>query len=266
MPAGDEGQNSKAGTPGTSGASGTASDTKTSTSGTASGTKTGTSGTASGKEPAREAGGSLSVAAVPFKRRFLVPALVLALAELAMIGYPLWTAFDLGALPGETLLRTALPAGIGASLVWLAAVTAWLLPLWSAVAARRRGERVPKELASRAYRITLKGPVRVLLLRTGLWTAAAALTGGFLHTYEDWTRTRAIELTALAAIYSYLISCIRAVWYAQILGELRARLFAAGSPLKRFDDSHFRRFLLVAMIVGGGVLAAQAAFSYFFVP
>src|SRR6185436_1137585 len=247
MPAGDEGQNSKAGTPGTSGASGTASDTKTSTSGTASGTKTGTSGTASGKEPAREAGGSLSVAAVPFKRRFLVPALVLALAELAMIGYPLWTAFDLGALPGETLLRTALPAGIGASLVWLAAVTAWLLPLWSAVAARRRGERVPKELASRAYRITLKGPVRVLLLRTGLWTAAAALTGGFLHTYEDWTRTRA-------------------VWYAQILGELRARLFAAGSPLKRFDDSHFRRFLLVAMIVGGGVLAAQAAFSYFFVP
>jgi signal transduction histidine kinase len=216
--------------------------------------------------PAREPGGSASIAAVPFKRRFLLPAIVLAIAEIAVIGYPLWSAFELGGLPGETLLRTALPAGIGAGLVWFAAITAWLLPLWSAVATRRRGERVPKELAARAYRITLRGPVRVLLLRTGLWTAAAALTGAFLHTYEDWTRTRAIELTALAAIHSYLISCVRAVWYAQIFGELRARLFAAGSPLRRFDDSHFRRFLLVAMIVGGGVLASQAAFSYFFVP
>ena len=36
--------------------------------------------------------------------------------------------------------------------------------------------------------------------------------------------------------------------------------------LKKFDDSHFRRFLLVAMIVAGGVLAAQAAFAYYFVP
>jgi len=216
------------------------------------------------REPA--GAGTGAVAAVPFKRRFFLPSLVLAVAELAFIAYPLWVAFDLGLLPGETLLRTALPAGVGASLVWLAAITAWLLPLWSTVATRRRGQRVPKELASRAYRITLKGPVRVLLLRTGLWTAAAALTGAFLHTYEDWSRTRAIELTALAAVHSYVISCVRAVWYAQIFGELRGRLFAAGSPLKRFDDSHFRRFLLVAMIVGGGVLAAQAAFAYYFVP
>ena len=221
---------------------------------------------AQAKEPARDPGASASTAAVPFKRRLFWPALVLAIAELVVVGYPLWSAFELGALPGGTLLRTALPVGIGASLVWFAAVTAWLLPLWAAVAARRRGERVPKDLAARAYRITLKGPVRMLLLRTGLWTAAAALTGAFLHTYGDWTRSRAAELTALAAIYSYLVSCVRAVWYAQILGELRARLFAAGSPLKRFDDSHFRRFLLVAMIVGGGVLAAQAAFAYFFVP
>ncbi len=222
------------------------------------------SGTAA-KEGAREPGGSTSVKAVPFKRRFFLPAVVLAFAELAVIGYPLWAAFDLGGL-GETLLRTALPVGIGASVVWYAANTAWLLPLWAAVAARRRGERPSKELAARAYRITLKGPVRVLLLRTGLWTAAAALTGVFLHAYGDWSRARAAELTALAAIHAYLISCVRAVWYAQIFGELRARLFAAGSPLRRFDDSHFRRFLLVAMIVGGGVLAAQAAFAYFFVP
>ena len=134
----------------------------------------------------REAAGSMamsmSLVAVPFKRRFLLPAIVLAIAEIVLVGYPLWVAFDLDQLPGGTLLRTALPVGIGAGIVWFAANTAWLLPLWSAVASRRRGQRVPKELAARAYRITLQGPVRVLLLRTGLWTAAAALTGAFLHT------------------------------------------------------------------------------------
>jgi len=56
------------------------------------------------------------------------------------------------------------------------------------------------------------------------------------------------------------------VWWAQILGEVRAKLFAVGSPLKKFDDSHFRRFLLVSMIVAGGVLASQAAFAWYFVP
>lgn len=222
------------------------------------------------RDSSRELAGSMSMSmslvAVPFKRRFLIPAIVLAIAEIVLVGYPLWVAFDLDELPGGTLLRTALPVGIGAGIVWFAANTAWLLPLWSAVASRRRGQRVPKELAARAYRITLQGPVRVLLLRTGLWTAAAALTGLFLHTYEEWTLARVAELTALAAVHSYLISCVRAVWYAQIFLEVRHRLFAAGSPLKRFDDSHFRRFLLVAMIVGGGVLASQAAFSYFFVP
>lgn len=218
------------------------------------------------RELARDPGGSMSLAAVPFKRRFFIPAIVLGLAEAILVGYPLWVAFDLGALPGDTLLRTALPVGIGACIVWFAAIAAWLIPLWHAVLARRRGERVPKELAARAYRITLKGPVRVLLLRTGLWSSAAALTGVFLYTYEGWPLQRVAELTTLAAVHAYIISSVRAVWWAQILGEVRAQLFAAGSPLKRFDDSHFRRFLLVAMIVAGGVLAAQSAFAYYFVP
>ncbi|HEX7842196.1 MAG TPA: hypothetical protein VF469_32210, partial [Kofleriaceae bacterium] len=77
---------------------------------------------------------------VPFKRRFVVPAVVLGLAELIFIAYPLGHAFDLAGLGGDTLLRTALPVGVGAVVVWLAAITAWLLPLWSAVAARRHGE------------------------------------------------------------------------------------------------------------------------------
>jgi signal transduction histidine kinase len=218
------------------------------------------------RDSSRDAGGSMamSIAAVPFKRRFFLPALVLGIAELAFIGYPIWAAFDLSDLPTDTVLRTTLPVGIGACIVWLGAITTWLLPLWSAVVARRQGERVDKELAARAYRITLKGPVRVLLLRTSLWAGAAALTGAFFHIYEGWPWQRIVELTALATVHAYIVSCVRAVWWAQIMGEVRQRLFAAGSPLKRFDDSHFRRFTLVAMIVAGGVLAAQAAFSYYF--
>jgi signal transduction histidine kinase len=207
----------------------------------------------------------VSIAAVPFKRRFLLPAVMLGIAELIGIGYPLWIAFDLGEVGGQTLLRAAVPVGIGMCLVWIAAITTWLFPLWAAVGARRRGERVSKEDAARAYRITLKGPVRVLLLRTGLWAGAALLTGVFLYIYQGWTPQRVFELTAVAAVHAYIVSCIRAVWWAQILGEVRQRLFAAGSPLRKFDDSHFRRFMLVAMIVAGGVLCAQAGFAYYFV-
>ncbi|HTR55529.1 MAG TPA: ATP-binding protein [Kofleriaceae bacterium] len=207
-----------------------------------------------------------SLAAVPFKRRFVVPAVVLGLMEVLGIGYPLWVAFDLGELGEGTLLRTALPVGIGAAIAWWVAIAAWMMPLWAAVAARRRGDKVGKELAARAYRITLKAPVRALLLRTAVWTAAAALTGLFLHVYDEWPTERIASLAAIAALHAHVVSCVRAVWWANILGEVRERLFSVGSPLRRFDDSHFRRFMLVAMIVAGGVLGAQAAFAYYFVP
>jgi len=218
------------------------------------------------KDAGESAAALSSLAVVPFKRRFVVPGLVLALVELIAVGYPLWNYFDFGSLGADTLLRTALPVCIGAILVWLGAIAMWFIPLWQATAARRRGEKVSKELAARAYKITLRGPVRVLLLRTAVWTIAAGLTGLFLYVYGSWPLYRAAELTALAAVHSYVVSCLRAVWWAQILSEVRAKLFAVGSPLKKFDDSHFSRFLLVAMIVAGGVLAAQAAFAYYFVP
>jgi signal transduction histidine kinase len=219
-----------------------------------------------GPPPSESSAALGTLATVPFKRRFVMPAVVLGILEIVAVGYPLWVAFDLGDLGADTLLRTALPVGVGAVVVWWAALATWLLPLWAAVGARRRGDKVNKDLAARAYRITLKAPVRVLLLRTGIWTASAALTGLFLHVYDSWPAERVAALTAIAAVHAYVISCVRAVWWAHILGEVRERLFAAGSPLRRFDDNHFRRFTLVAMIVAGGVLAAQAAFAYYFVP
>jgi signal transduction histidine kinase len=203
---------------------------------------------------------------VPFRRRLVVPGIVLGLLEILAIGYPLWSAFDLGDLGADTLLRTVVPVAVGGIVVWWFAIVSWFLPLWQAVRARRHGERVGKELAGRAYRASLKGPVRVLLLRTGIWTIGAALAGMFLDIYNDWTSDRVAALIAIAAVHSYIVSCLRALWTAQVLGDVRGRLFASGSPLKKFDESHFRRFVLVAMIVAGGVLAAQAAFAYYFMP
>ncbi len=80
--------------------------------------------------------------------------------EVIAVGYPIWSLFELGDLGEGTLLRTVLPVAVGAAVVWWVAIATWLLPLSQAVAARRRGERVSKELAARAYRITLKGPIR----------------------------------------------------------------------------------------------------------
>src|SRR5262245_57229570 len=101
-----------------------------------------------------------SAAGVPFKRRFVMPSVVLAVLEIVAVGYPLWVAFDLSTFGADTLLRTALPVGVIAIIVWVTATTVWLMPLWRAAAARRRGDKVSKDLATRAYRITLKGPVR----------------------------------------------------------------------------------------------------------
>jgi signal transduction histidine kinase len=202
---------------------------------------------------------------VPFKRRFVAPGIALALLEILGIGLPLWSTFDLGDLGADTLVRTVLPVAVGGITVWIVAVATWFAPLYQAVAARRRGERVPKDLAARAYRITLKGPVRALLLRTMVWTTGAALIGLFLYVYDAWPVDRIAAMIALAAVHSYVVSCVRAVWLASILGDIRKRMFAVGSPLKKFDDSHFRRFVLVSMIVAGGVIAAQAAFASYFV-
>src|SRR5262249_60430709 len=129
--------------------------------------------------PAAESACSLSVATVPCKRRFFMPGLALGFAELALIGYPLWQAFDLCELGTDTLLRVGLPVGVAAVVVWFAAITAWLLPLWQAGSARRRGARVNKEAAAEAYRIHVKAPGRVRPLRPALGAAAAGSAGVF---------------------------------------------------------------------------------------
>ncbi len=205
-------------------------------------------------------------AATPFRRRFLVPTLVLLAAELIAIAVPVWFMFSLGTIGAATLLRTALPVGIAAWMVWAFAVGAWLWPVRKVIAARARGEKTNKELAARAYRLTIAAPVRALILRTALWTIAAGATGFFLGQYANWPLTRSGELAAITGLHAYVIGCVRAVWWERILSSVRESLFVASSPLRRFEASHFRHLLMVAMVVSGGVAGSEAAFAYFFVP
>jgi signal transduction histidine kinase len=203
---------------------------------------------------------------LPFKRRFFVPGIVLGAFEVLLVALPLWNLFDLRRVPPSTLLRIAIPVIIGAAVVWTAALTTWLLPVRTAVVLRRRGDRVPKELAARAYRATLRVPLRALILRTAVWTGIAAAIGSFLVEYSDWTWPTVAAMTSLAALHACILAGARAVWLGIILGDVRMRLFAVLSPLRRFGDAYYRRLVMVATVVASGTLGAQAAFLYYFVP
>src|SRR5262245_34677823 len=196
---------------------------------------------------------------LPFKRRFLLPGVVIGAAEALLVGLPLWNLFDLGRVPGSELLRIALPVIAGAALVWTAALTTWLLPVRTAVVLRRRGDRVPKELAARAYRATLRVPLRALILRTALWTGIAAAVGFFLHAYQGWPWWRVAAMTSLAGMHACILAGARGVWLGVILGDVRHRVFALSSPLRRFGDAYYRRLIMVAIVVASGTLGAQAA-------
>ena len=203
---------------------------------------------------------------VPFKRRLVWPTVVLGALEVLLVAMPLWTLFDLGDLGQSTLLRIALPIVGGAALVWAAAMTSWLLPVRTAVVLRRRGEKVPKELAARAYRATLRIPLRALALRTALWSVTAGAIGLAFVRYAGWSVAQAVEAATLAAMHAFGLASARAVWLATIMGTIRQRLFAVSPPLRRFTDAYFRRLVLTYLAVSAGTLATVALFIYYFVP
>ncbi len=203
---------------------------------------------------------------VPFKRRFFLPAIILLAAEVIAVALPLWWLFDLSSIPRPILVRTALPVAIAAILVWSVAVIAWLWPLRAVVVARRNGGKPDPEASARADRFTQRAAVRALTLRTALWAGASAITGYFFSRYAHWQLHQIAEMTAIAALHSYAVSCVRALWWHSILLSVRERLFRHDAPIRRFGDGHFRQLTLVVMVVSGGILTAQAAFTYFFVP
>lgn len=211
-------------------------------------------------------GGDHRAPPMPFKRRFFLPAVILLAAEVIAVALPLWWIFDLSSIPRPILLRTALPVAVAAILIWSVAVMVWLWPLRAVVAARNHGSRPDPDAAARADRFTQRAAVRALILRTALWAGAAAITGFFFSRYARWQFHQVAELTAVAALHAYAVSCLRALWWHSILVDVREQLFRHTAKIRRFDVSHFRLLILVAMVVSGGILAALAAFTYYFVP
>ncbi len=203
---------------------------------------------------------------VPFKRHLFLPALVLGAAEAVLVGYPLWNLFDFGDLDGGTLARIGIPVLVGAALAWSAAITAWLLPVRACVAARRRGARASKDLASRGYRSALRTPLRVFVARTVLWIAMASAAGLAFVRYEGWDPGQALAMASLAGLHAAPIAGARALWLGRVLDAVRSRLFAVTPPLRGYADDHFRRLVLMSVVIAAGALALHAAFLYYFVP
>src|SRR3954468_16321388 len=63
------------------------------------------------------------------RRRLFVADLALALAELGVIGYPLYDAYTLDEAQRRVLLSSAPTAVLLGGIVWYLALRAWLLPL-----------------------------------------------------------------------------------------------------------------------------------------
>jgi signal transduction histidine kinase len=202
----------------------------------------------------------------PFKRLLVWPALILGAAELVGVVIPMWTLFGFDRIEASNLIRIVVPVGGAAAVIWLVALATWLAPIRKVIALKRGGQKVPKELSLRAYTSSLRLPLRVIVLRTALWVLAAAAIAGFLWRYQGWPDTRIAELAALTGLHSFLVAGVRGAWLARIMARLRGGLFAISPPLRRFADGYFRRLVLVAVVVWGGVLVAQAAFLYYFVP
>ncbi|MBK9030106.1 MAG: HAMP domain-containing protein [Myxococcales bacterium] len=203
---------------------------------------------------------------VPFKRHLFIVGVVMAAAELALVGYPLWAMFDLGRLGSSTIIRIGVPTAVGAALAWLAIMTAWLVPIRACVVAHRRGERASKSLAARGYRACVNTPVRVLIGRTTLWIVIAGSIGVFLVRYQDWPQPRALAMASLAGLHAAPLAAIRAAWLDRVLRGVRARVFVITPPVRIFADEHFRQLLLVSIGAAAGALIMQSAFLYYFVP
>ena len=204
--------------------------------------------------------------AVPFKRHFLLPGIVLTGAEIVLIVLPIISMFKLTEQQGVDLWRISVPVLAGAVLIWFAALSSWFAPLQRAVNLRRRGKRLPKELAESAYRATWRVPIRALLLRTGLWVGVAVAHGAFFVRGAEWEVERVVQLASLTGMHAFATNLLRALWYAGIMGAVRGRLFSKLKPLRQFADGYLGRLILVACVASGAAMIAVAAFLFYFMP
>jgi len=203
---------------------------------------------------------------VAFKRLFFIPGVVLSVLEFVAIAWPALVLFAPTDSDKAILLKTSAPVIGGALAIWFASMAAWMAPLQRAIQLRRRGKKISKELAARAYSATWRVPLRALFLRASLWVLVAAAAGAVLVKYSEWAPREVGHLAGLVALHAVAVNLLRAVWYARILARVRGRVFPEVTKLRLFADGYFRRLLLSAIVVSGGAAIAISAFTYFFVP
>ncbi|HKA92100.1 MAG TPA: ATP-binding protein [Haliangiales bacterium] len=195
------------------------------------------------------------------RRTLLLPGLLITALELgaALLLIPVFQPTE---EQKQLLLRAALPILAGAWILWLAAMGAWLLPVWRALRDRRRGLPATED----AYRALGAVPLRSFFLRTGLWIVVAAVLGVLLARYSDWNDARIVALVSLTGLHAALVNVLRAAWYARIGAALRAPMFPAVQPLRQLKDRWFRRTLLISFLVQAGAAGALTAFIFFLLP
>ncbi|HWN66328.1 MAG TPA: ATP-binding protein [Haliangium sp.] len=201
-----------------------------------------------------------------FRRHMLITDMAWTLAELGLVALPLWLLFDLGDVPVAKLARVIAPVAVALCALWLFVLRHWLAPVLRALAERRRGQPIEPDLARAAYQATLRLPLRILILRTALWSLGALCVGLFLAVYDDRSPRQAAEMASIAVLHAWAVNILRALWYGAILSSLRLHLYPERTWLERFTDGYFGRLVLVAAVVFGGTLAAFSSFVYFFLP
>ncbi len=201
-----------------------------------------------------------------FKRRLLLPGIVLTAAEVVVIVLPLLSFYQPTPEQRTVLVRAAVPVCAGFVAVWGLAIASWLAPLQRAVSLRKKGQSLLEPVSDAAYRAMLLVPNRLLVLRTALWTVSVTVLALLLYALTSFTLQSVGTVVGVAFINSVVVSLFRSAWTAQILASLKPLLFPGLEPLRYFADTYFERLIKISLVIAAVGLAAIAGFIYFFLP
>ena len=181
-----------------------------------------------------------SLAVVPFKRRFVLPGVLLGFAELLAIGYPLWTGFDLGSLGADTLLRTALPVCIGAILIWVdqleltprySDAERFSMPMYFMIGVAQCLAMVPGVSRSGATIVSamLLGADRRSAAEFSFWLAMPTMVGAFAYeAYKSRADLAHGDITTIAVgfVFSFIFGWIVVKTFLRYVQRHTFALFA----------------------------------------
>jgi signal transduction histidine kinase len=201
-----------------------------------------------------------------FGRRIIVPDVVLALGELAVIGYPLYDAYTLDEAQKRVFLESAPLAILLAGAVWYLALRAWLAPLFRAARRRLAGEVLDPDARALAYEAIVRFPQRALGLRVALFFACGLTLVLLLHLRPGFPLESVMTVVAICTAHAFGVSTFRALWYTRILEVARAGVLPDLDSLRLFADGYRRHLVLAALATGTLGIGAIGVFTWYFIP